>query len=96
MIQATIDSQTPPMYHAYWGFKSNLAPLLPNNNVSGACGGFYFKTNDEPLENSNNGSMLYCPDEKTFAIQEDSDYFVLTPGSNYYWFAFWGIDDQSE
>lgn len=82
--------------YAFWGFKSSLAHLLPNNKVSGGASLFSTTTADQPLENSSNSSMLYCPDEKTFALKENGNTLVWAPRSKLFWFAFWGIGDQSE
>lgn len=82
--------------YAFWGIKSSLAHLVPNNRVAGSSSLLSSTSTNEPLDNSYNNSHLYCPDEKTFALMENSNNLVWSPNTECYWFAFWGIGDQSE
>jgi hypothetical protein len=96
VMSSKLNSNIFGVNYAFWGIKSSLAHLVPNNRVAGSSSLLSSTSTNEPLDNSYNNSHLYCPDEKTFALMENSNNLVWSPNTECYWFAFWGIGDQSE
>lgn len=85
------------LYYGVWGVKSSLAHLMKNNAVAGSLGVLGYSSPDYPLENSYNSGFLYCSDDSSFSFQDTSstDIVVFSPGYDCWWFAIWGLTNQS-
>lgn len=83
------------MYYAAWGIQSSLAHMMPRNVVGGTVGLLGHSSTDAPLEAEYNGNFLYCPNESEFAFYPDADFVVFSPNYDCWWFAIWGISEQS-